>query len=86
MRDGRLSRIEAIIERQQRMPPEGDDDRLLLDGKNGRLGFFGACWTIGDSLALSPLSDSLLVDAVAPGERSQALLMGWTAPATASSS
>jgi hypothetical protein len=58
------------------MPPEGDDDRLLLDGKNGRLGFFGACWTIGDGLALSPLSDSLLVDAVAPGERSQALLDG----------
>ena len=31
MRDGRLQCIEAIIERQERMPPEGDNDRL-----NGR--------------------------------------------------
>ena len=31
MRDGRLQRIEAIIERQERMPPEGDNDRLVPD-------------------------------------------------------
>jgi hypothetical protein len=49
------------------MPPEGDDDRLLLDGKDGRLGFFGACRAIGDGLALLPLGDSLLVDPVALG-------------------
>ena len=48
--------------------------RLLLDGKDGRLGFPGACREIGDSLALLPLRDSLLVDPVALGERSQALL------------
>ena len=74
MRYGRLQRIEAIVERQQRMPPEGDDDRLVLDGKDGRLGFLGACRKIGNGLALLPLRDSLLVDTVAPGERSQALL------------
>jgi hypothetical protein len=68
------------------MPPESDDDRFLLDGKDGRLGFFGACRAIGDGLALLPLGNSLLVDSIALGERSQALLMGWTAPATASSS
>jgi hypothetical protein len=28
LRDSRLQRIEAIVERQQRMPPEGNDDRL----------------------------------------------------------
>jgi hypothetical protein len=56
------------------MPPESDDDRLLLDGKHGRFGFFGACREIGDGLALPPLRDSLLVDPVALGERSQALL------------
>jgi hypothetical protein len=33
------------------MPPESDDDRLLLDGKDGRLGFLGACREIGDGLA-----------------------------------
>src|SRR6476620_11716492 len=74
MLDGRLERIEAIVERQQRMPPESDDDRLLLDGKDGRLGFPGTCREIGDSLALLPLRDSLLVDPMALGERSQALL------------
>ena len=74
MRDGWLQRIEAIVERQQRMSPESDDDRLLLDGKDCRLGFLGACRTIGDGLALLPLRDSLLVDPVALGKCSQALL------------
>jgi hypothetical protein len=31
VRDYRLQRIQAIVERQQRMPAERDDDRLLLD-------------------------------------------------------
>jgi hypothetical protein len=35
MRDGRLQGIEAIVERQQRMPPESNNDRLLRDGKDG---------------------------------------------------
>jgi len=56
------------------MLPESNDDRLLLDGKDSRLGFLGASRTIGDSLALLPLRDSLLVDPVALGETSQALL------------
>jgi hypothetical protein len=29
--DCRLKRVKAVVERQQRMAPEGDDDRLLLD-------------------------------------------------------
>ena len=41
MRDGRLQRIEAIIERQERMPPEGDNDRLVPDRKNRGPGSFG---------------------------------------------
>ena len=56
------------------MPAEGDDDRLLLDGKDGRLGFFGSCREIGDGLTLLPLCDGLLVDPVALGEGSQARL------------
>ena len=55
------------------MPPESDDDRLLLDGKHCRLGVPGACRDIDDSLALLPLRDSLLVDPVALGEGSQTL-------------
>ena len=74
MRNGRLQRIETIVEWQERVPPESDDDRLLLDGKHCRLGFLGACRTIGDGLALLPLRDSLLVDPLALGECSQALL------------
>ena len=30
MRNARLERVEAVVERQQGMPPEGDDDRLVL--------------------------------------------------------
>jgi len=56
------------------MPAKGDDNRLLLDGKNRRLGFLGTCREISNGLALLPLRDSLLVDAVAFSERSQALL------------
>jgi hypothetical protein len=74
MRDGRLQGIEAIVERQQRMPPESDDDRLFLDGKDCRLGFLWACREISNGLALLLLRDSFLVDPVAPGECSQALL------------
>src|SRR6516225_8173624 len=56
------------------MPPESNDNRLLLDGKDSRLGSLGACREINDGLALLPLRDSLLVDPVAPSEGSQALL------------
>jgi hypothetical protein len=35
MRDGRLQGVKAIVERQQRMPAEGDDHGLLLDGQDG---------------------------------------------------
>src|SRR6476661_7324998 len=56
------------------MPPESDDDRLLLDGKHGRFGFLRACREIGDGLTLLPLRDSLLVDPIALGQRPQALL------------
>ena len=36
MRDGRLERVEAVVERQQGMPPEGDHDRPPLQ-RSGRL-------------------------------------------------
>jgi len=37
VRDRGLPRVEAIVERQQRVPSEGDDDRFLLDRQDGRL-------------------------------------------------
>jgi hypothetical protein len=35
MRDRRLQCVEAVVERQQGMPPEGDHDRLLFNGQDG---------------------------------------------------
>ena len=73
MRDGRLQRIEAIIERQERMPPEGDNDRLVPDRKNRGPRLFRAGRMIGDQTPLLPLGDGLLVDPISLGECSQAL-------------
>lgn len=38
MRDAGLERVEAIVQRQQRVPPESDDHRLVLDRQYGRSG------------------------------------------------
>jgi hypothetical protein len=35
MRDRRLQRIETIIQRQQRVPPERDDHGYLIFAENG---------------------------------------------------
>ena len=31
MRDGRLKRVQAVVQRQKRMPAEGDDHRFFLE-------------------------------------------------------
>src|SRR5271163_879162 len=74
MRDRRLQSIEAIVERQERVPTEGDDDRLLLDREHRGFRLTRAGWQIGDRAALLPFGDGLRVDAVAPGQRPQARL------------
>jgi hypothetical protein len=63
--DGRPQCIEAIVDRQQRKPAERDDDRLLLDRKDGRPSFPESSREIGDSLTPLALSNSLLVDPMA---------------------
>lgn len=73
MRDGRLQGIEAIVERQQRMPPEATMIAFSME-RTVLLGFLGASRTIGDGLALLPFRDSLLIDPVAPGECSSGSL------------
>jgi hypothetical protein len=35
MRESRLQSVEAVVERQQSMPSEGDHDRLLFNGQDG---------------------------------------------------
>ena len=42
MRDCRLKSIEAVIQRQQRMPAKGDDDGLILKRQAGRFWLFQA--------------------------------------------
>ena len=79
VRDGRPQRIETIVERQQRMPAEGDYDRLFLDRQNCGPRLFRAGREISDRRAAAPLANGLQVDPVTPGQRPQALLMVWTA-------
>src|SRR5438067_2794691 len=74
MRNGRLQRVEAVVERQQRVPAKGNDDCLLLDRQHRRPRSLWAGWPIGNRGALLPLGDGLRVDPVASGQRPQALL------------
>lgn len=74
MRDGRLKRIEIIIERQQRQPAKGDDGRLLLGREDGRARRLRPHQCVFDGGPLAPLRDRLSVDVVLPGERAHAFL------------
>src|SRR5215217_4338186 len=74
MRDGRLEGVEAVIERQQRVPPEGDDHGLLFARQHGRARLLGTGALVLDRGALLPLGRGLRVDPVALGQHPQALL------------
>src|SRR5208283_2439496 len=74
MRDRRLERIQAIVQRQKRMPAESDDDGFFLDRQNCRPRLLRPCALIANGRALSPFGDGLLIDAVSLGEGPQALL------------
>src|ERR1700683_3658167 len=79
MRDRRLQGVEAIVERQQSMPSEGDNDGLFLDGQDRRFGLLRSRRQVGNGGPGLPFGDGFRVDAVALGQNSQALLMVWTA-------
>src|SRR3954469_10334701 len=74
MRNGGLQRVEAVIERQERVAPKRNDDGLLLDREHRGARLLGASALVLDRGALFPLSHRLRVDPVSPGEGSQALL------------
>src|SRR5215204_5846725 len=74
VRDRGLEGIEAVIQQQQRVPPKGDNDGLLLDREHGRARLLGASALVLDRGALLPLCDGLRVEAVAPGQPPQARL------------
>src|SRR5213080_4725273 len=73
MRDCRLECVQAVIERQKRMPAEANDDRLFLDRQHRRSWFLWSRPSVHDRAARLPLAHRLLIDAVTSGERSQAL-------------
>src|SRR5215207_2418354 len=74
VRDGRLKRIKAVIKRQERVPAEGDDDRLLLDGQHRRSRLLRPGPEVRDAVARLPIANGILVDPVALRESSQARL------------
>jgi hypothetical protein len=67
VRDRRLQRINAIIERQKRKLAESDGDRFRFGLQYRRAGRFGTHRRVLDEVALLPLRNRLGVEAVALG-------------------
>src|SRR3712207_8265498 len=74
MRDGGLECIEAVVQRQQRVPPKGNNDGLLLAREHRRARLLGAGALVLDRGALLPFGHRLRVVPVALGQPPQALL------------
>ena len=72
--DRRLQPIKAIIQRQQRVPPERNDDGFLVDLQHRGFGILGPGRQIGNRGPLAPLHHRLLIGAMPLGQRPQALL------------
>lgn len=72
--DRRLQGIEAVVERHQGAPAEGDDDRLFLRCQNAGPRRLRSGRQIGDRGPLLPFRDGFLIDPVTPRPRPQALL------------
>src|SRR5215218_3447799 len=62
MREGGLEGIEAVVQRQERVAPKGNDDRLFLEREHRRLGLLGSGGPVGNRATLLPLGDGLRVD------------------------
>ena len=68
MRDRGLQRVEAVVQRQQRVSPKGDDHSLFFNRKGCRSWVLWNRGQIGGRGPLLPFGDGLLVDPVTPGE------------------
>jgi len=74
MRDCGLQGVKAVVERQKRMPTEGNDDGFLFDTEHIRGRRLGSHRRVGRRRAALPFGDRLGIDPIAPGQRSYALL------------
>lgn len=74
VRNGGLQRVEAVVERQERVTPKGYHDRFVLRRPHRRTRILRTRTLIGNRGPLPPLRDRLLVDPVALRERPQARL------------
>lgn len=74
MRNCRLQRLKAIVQRQQCVAAKRDDERLLLDRKHRRLRLCRTGRHIDRRCPLLPLGNGLLIDPVPLRQRPQARL------------
>ena len=74
MRNRSLECVEAIVERQKRVPAKLHDDGFLFHRQNLRSGNGGNGAAICGAGALPPLGDRLRADAMPASQRPQALL------------
>lgn len=65
--NGGLERVQAVVERQKRVPAKGHDHGSFFGGKHGGTGLLGAGFQIGRRVAPAPLGDRLRVHAMALG-------------------
>ncbi len=77
MRDGWLQGIEAVVQRQQRVPPKSDKGRLLRLSQDRRAGLSRSRLEILNRLALAPLRDCLGVDPQLSAQRRERSLRSF---------
>ena len=68
MRDCRLNGVEAVIQRQERVPSESNDNRLFLLAENGRAGLLWAGLPVLNRLPLAPLRHRPRIDPKLPAQ------------------
>ncbi len=69
VRNGRLQRVKAIVQWQQRVAAEGYDHRFILNAQNRGMRFLWAHLHIADPVPLAPLGHRLDVDPQFPAQR-----------------
>ena len=70
-----LQGVEAIVERQERVAPEGNDDGPVCSGEHRGAWVRRAGSEVMDRASPPPLGDRLRIDAGSPGQGPQARLL-----------